>query len=347
MRCPTNITQLQTNLRQQAYYCSSRDTTSTDAETASNIETFLNNQVEKFPNPKSKLVKIYNQIAEKIKERISNTLNAAPTQITIFKGNKDKLSVFSWLDKLINDTYPSTLKANPIIKAFEELSILTGLSFPFQTGFAGELRVGLALNSLKDSNEIEEIISTANNKSLNTILDNIENQGTWITSMMNKKEGVKKIIRNRQFSLDFLGIDFLIKLKDEEGKKQYIPIQVKQSENAVNRFYKKARKITFDSTNKIKQLFELLGQQTKNSKEDSLKFKRKPSIPCISIENKSISDLQKSLRKIINDAKTKKLVLEETFDAEKYKLNQDYNFALSAEFFKQGFLHVQNTFCAA
>lgn len=46
-------------------------------------------------------------------------------------------------------------------------------------------------------------------------------------------------------------------------------------------------------------------------------------------------------------AKTKKLVLEETFDAEKYKLNQDYNFALSAEFFKQGFLHVQNTFCAA
>jgi hypothetical protein len=165
--------------------------------------------------------------------------------------------------------------------------------------------------------------------------------------MMNKKEGEKKIIRNRQFSLDFLGIDFLIKLKDKQGKKQYIPIQVKQSENAVKHFYKKAKKITFDSTNKIKQLLQLLGQQTKSSKEDSLRFKRKPSIPCISIENKSISDLKNSLRRIINDAKTKKLVLEETFDAEKYKLNQDYNFALSAEFFKQGFLRALNIFCAA
>ena len=347
MRCPTNITQLQTKLRRQAYYYSSRDTTTTDAETASNIETFLNNQVKKFPNPKSKLVKIYNQIAEKIKTTISNTLNAAPTHIPIFKGNTDKLSVFSWLDKLINNTYPSTLKANPIIKAFEELSNLTGLSFPFQTGFAGELRVGLALNSLKDSNEIEEIISTANNKSLNTILDNIERQETWITSMMNKKQEVKKIIRNQQFSLDFLGIDFLIKLKDKQGKKQYIPIQVKQTENAVNHFYKKTRKITFDSTSKIKQLLQLLGQQTKSSNKNSLLFKRNRSIPCISIENKSISDLQKSLRRIINDAKTKKLVLKETFEAEKYESSRDYNFALSAEFFKQGFLHVQNTFCAA
>jgi anti-sigma28 factor (negative regulator of flagellin synthesis) len=102
MSCPTNITQLQTNLRRQAYYCSSRDTTTTDAETASNLETFLNNQVEKFPNPNSTLVEIYKQIVEKIKERISNTLNAAQTQIPIFKGNTDKLSVFSWLDTLIN-----------------------------------------------------------------------------------------------------------------------------------------------------------------------------------------------------------------------------------------------------
>jgi len=164
---------------------------------------------------------------------------------------------------------------------------------------------------------------------------------------MNKKQGVKKIIRNHQFSLDFLGIDFLIKLKDKHGKKQYIPIQVKQSENAVNHFYKKARQITFDSANKIKQLLQLLGQQTKSSKENSLRFKRNPSIPCISIENKSISNLKDSLRRIINDAKTKKLVLEETFDAEKYESSQDYNFALSAEFFKQEFLHAQNTFCAA
>ena len=345
MQISKRITRLINFLKQQPYYPKGKD--ASDTSTPTNTETFLNDQVQRFDKPKSKLVTIYNKIAEKIQEKIHKIEEVDSRKIIIFKTQKHKLDVLSWLDKLIRNTYPSDLKSNSIIKAFEKLSNLTGLSFPFQTGFAGELRVGLALNSLKDSNEIEEIITTPNNKSISKILNIIDNKKNWITSMINRNQNEKQIIRNHNFTLDFLGIDFLIKLKAKNGTKQYIPIQVKQSANAVNRFYNKVKKITFDSSNKIKKLLQLLDRKEKVSNEDTLKFQRQSSIPCISLENKSITDLQTSLKQIINDPNTKKLVLEEAFDEDKYKSNQDYNFILSAEFFKQGFLHAQNTFCAA
>ena len=349
MQPSKRITQLINFLKKQPYYPQGRD--ASDALTPTNTETFLKNQVERFAEPKSKLVTIYNKIAEKIKEKIKEKIHEIPEvdskEITIFKTQEDKLDVLSWLDKLIKNTYPSNLKSNSIIKAFEKLSNLTGLSFPFQTGFAGELRVELALNSLKDSNEIEEIITTPNNKSISKILDIIDNKKNWIKSMINRNQNEKQVIRNHNFTLDFLGIDFLIQLKEKNGTKQYIPIQVKQSANAVNRFYNKVKKITFDSPKKIKQLLQLLDRKEKVSNENTLKFQRQSSIPCISLENKSITDLQKSLRQIINDPNTKKLVLKEAFDENKYKSEQDYNFALSAEFFNQGFLSAHNIYCAA
>lgn len=345
MQTSKRITRLINFLKQQPYYPQSRD--ASDTSTPTNTETFLKNQVKRFAEPESKLVTIYNKIAEKIKKKIHEIPEVDSKKITIFKTQKDKLDVLSWLDKLIRNTYPSDLKSNSIIEAFEKLSDLTGLSFPFQTGFAGELRVELALNSLKDSNEIEEIITTPNNKSISKILNIIENKKNWIISMINRNQSEKQIIRNHNFTLDFLGIDFLIKLKAKNGTKQYIPIQVKQSGNAVNHFYKKSKKITFDSSKKIKQLLQLLNRKERVSNENTLEFQRQSSIPCISLENKSIEDLQTSLRQIINDPNTKKLVLEEAFDEDKYKSEQDYNFKLSAEFFNQGFLKAHNISCAA